>query len=324
MSNFSAREGYIGIAKQASKGTGVAPATFFKWDGETDMSAKQAFTLYREGGDSVNPGVTLKERHDPSGSFAGLLRPSGGGLLLALMAGADSVAGIGPYTHTITPAAAGSMPWASIERSIADQLQNRFVDCRIKTLTIEGEQGMPLRFTCEYVGISEDASVTAATDTYETDDPWLYFDAVFTKDGSASTMIRRFRITFQNVWSEDLFTNSITRRDLVLLSRHVEFEFELLFETGDPYKATYLGGSTTAAESMDTGSFKVVADNGAAGTSNRKLTLDLKNVVYTAGPVEINNTDDLAAYRFTGHAKKGAADNLFDIEVINGDSAAYV
>lgn len=324
MANYSQREGYIGIVKQASKGTGLAPSKYFKWDGETDMSAKQAFTLYREGGDSVNPGTTLKERHDPSGSFGGLLRPSSGGLLLALMAGADSVSGVGPYTHTITPAAAASMPWASIERSIADQLQSRFVDCRIKSITIEGEQGLPLRFTVEYVGISEDASVSAATDTYETDDPWLYFDTTITKDGGATTMCRRFRITFTNVFAEDFFTNSITRRDLVLTARNVDFEFDLLFEDGTPYKATYLGGGTTAAETMDTGSFKVVCDNGAAGASNRKLTLDLKNIVYAASPVELNNTDDLSVYRFTGHAKKGASDNLFDVEVINGDSAAYV
>lgn len=324
MANYSQREGYIGLAKQASKGTGVAPSKFCKWDGETDMSAKQAFTQYREGGDGVNPGVTLKERHDPSGSFGGLLRPSFGGLLLALMAGADSVSGLGPYTHTITPAAPASMPWASIERSVADQLQSRFVDCRIKSVTIEGEQGMPLRFTCEYVGISEDASVSAATDTYETDNPWLYFDLTFTKDASASTMCRRFRITFTNTWNEDFFTNSITRRDIILTGRNVEFEFDLLFEDGTPYKATYLGGGTTAAESIDTGSLTFAFDDGQAGADNRRLTITLDEVSYPESPVEISNSDELAVYRFRGHANKAAGSNLFDITVINGDSAAYV
>lgn len=85
---YPKHSGYIGLARQAAKGTAVAASTHFvKWTGGARMTPSQEFTRYNEGGDSEYPGLTLKQLHKADGSFSLFARPNVAALLFGLLLG---------------------------------------------------------------------------------------------------------------------------------------------------------------------------------------------------------------------------------------------
>ena len=317
----SGREGYIGLAKQAAKGTGTAPTKFIKWTGTTDMSPKQGITVYREGGDSLNPGIGLKENHKPDGQFALLARPDLAGFLFAMALGADTVTGAGPYTHALTPAA--TLPWVTIERQVGG-VQERIIDCRIKSITVEGESSKPVKLTVEYLGINEDLSVAAAVVTYDTDMPFVYFQAVYTWDGGGSANVEKFKVALTNSFDEDFFSTAVTRQDIALLSRDVELEATISMEDSMGfYKKVYAGTGTAPGTSPATGSFVVDLAYGVAAAA-RELKLDIPNVVYTEAPIELNADDGRLRYEIKTKGSKAVGSNLINVTVKSATTLVYV
>lgn len=316
----SAREGYIGFGKQTQKGTGVAPTKFIKWTGATDMSPKHGIARYREGGDSYDPGIALKENHKPGGSVSLFARPDLVGFLFAALLGADAVSGVGPYTHAITP---GTPPWLSVERSLGG-IQERFIDCKIKSISAEGEAGKPIKLTVEYLGINEDLSVSAATATYEVDAPFVYWQATFTWDGGASTNVEKFKLTYTNAFDEEFFTNAITRQDIPLQSRDAELEMTVSMEDSMVFfKKAYHAAGTAPGTDAPTGSF-IVDLNYGAGADARQLKLDLQKVFYTEAPVEQNSDDGRLRYEIKAAGGKATGSPLLTVTAKNGTSGAYV
>lgn len=317
---YPKRVGYIGLAKQASKGTGVEPAKFVRWEGGTKMTPVQQFTPYREGGDGYYPGVTLKESHAPDGQFALLARPDLAAYLFAMLLGADSVAGASaPYTHTITPHA-DTIPWVTIERSIAGQIIERIVDCKIKSIVVEGEAGKPIKLTVDFVGITPSIGGSAASASYETDMPFVFYQATLTLDGGAVTTINKFKITVSNILDEQDFTNAITRADIPLLGRDVSLEFEMVMEATTQYAAVYYGGATAVATAIDEGSFIVDLQYGSAAAL-RELKIEVPALYHTEAPVELDTADDKQVYSCKAHAKKASASELITVTVKNAESS---
>ena len=60
MSRYARQRGYIGIGKQDSKGTGVAPSKFAPWSGSPTMTPVNNYTQYKMGGDGQYPGTVMK------------------------------------------------------------------------------------------------------------------------------------------------------------------------------------------------------------------------------------------------------------------------
>lgn len=317
------RLGYLGLGKQVAKGTAIAPTKFVKWSGTTQMTPEQPSTMYQEGGDGFLPATMLKEQHKPDGNFQFLARPDLTAMVLAFWAGTDTVTGVGPYTHTL--ALNDTLPWASIERSLNAVLIDRKVDCRIKSVKVEGEAGKPLMVTVEYLGISEDASVSAATASYETDSPWVFYQGTYTKDGSGvSAYVTRFALTLVNVFDENYFSNAVTRQDIPLVGRTAELEAEIVMEDSAAiYKDTYLGGGTAAGKAMDTGSFAISLTYGS-GAAARTLSLTVNSLYYTEAPLELADNEEVHKYAIKAQGRKASGSDFLTASVINGTSAAYV
>lgn len=320
---YRRNEGYIGLGKQASKGTGVAPSKFVKWDGATSLTPKLEFTVRREGGDGLYNALSYVTAHKADGQFALLCRPDIMAALLAWALGADSVSGAAdPYTHTITPAA--SVPWLSIERQLASIADcERLVDCVIESLVIEGKGGLPLKATVGFLGIRGTHGIAAASATYEADRPYMFFDAAFQVNGSAVATVTEFRLAIKNLFEADLYTTEVYRADLPLIGRDVEVEFGFPMENLNQYREVLYGTSTgtAPAETLKTGSFEI--DANFTGAAARQMKLVVTNLVHVESPLEHDSEAGIFRYSCKAQALKGASD-LVTVTAKTAASAAYV
>ncbi len=322
MAGFSNRTGYIGIGKQTAKGTGVVPTKFIKWAGGTKLSPEMAFTRYREGGDTVFPGISLKETHAPDGNFPLLARPDIAGFLFAMWAGKDLVSGTGPYSHAITPDV--DPPWLSIERSVAAQIIDRIVDAKIRSIEVTGEAGKPPRLAVAFNGITTAKQATGATTTYETDMPWVFFQGTYTLDGVVTAVIESFRATFVNEFDTDDYTNQVVRDDLILMNRDVTLEWVMKLVDAAQYFKVYNGASANLvpANALTEGAF--IADlTYGTGAALRDLKLEVPLIAHEVAAAELETGGGRLRYECKAHAKKGTG-ALATITVQNSTTLAYV
>ncbi|MGB9886752.1 MAG: phage tail tube protein [Moorellales bacterium] len=314
--------GYIGLAKQAAKGTPVAPSKFVKWTGETGMTPSQAYTQYWEGGMGLDPGVALKETQKYDGQFSLFARPDIAGFLFAMMLGVDTVSGTAdPYTHTITPHAS-DIPWLTIERYVQGLgLVERIRDCRLQQIEISGEAGKPVQMAVTYRGIAGTIETTPGTPTYETSMPFVFFNGTYKVDSQTMALIRDFRITMANELGEDLFTVDVVRADLPLRARSVTGQFTLYLEDKMHYQNVFYGGGTSVAKTLREGSLEIdllYQEN----TKDRELKIAIPEVYHVNAPVELNAEPGELAVQCSFEAKKGSAD-LVTVTVKNATSISY-
>lgn len=123
-------------------------------------------------------------------------RPNILGLLLHGAMGAKAVSGASdPYTHTFT--LANSQPYLTIWRMLGGALFERFVDCKIASLTFESEAGGVLAVTAGIVGLSSASKTTAETSVAaEVTEPFLHMDGKgqFVFEGAALSRISSMSI----------------------------------------------------------------------------------------------------------------------------------
>lgn len=156
MAGISSRIGTIAMAKQTAKGTPAAAPTV-KW--------------FLSGSPSLGP---VKERgrfamtdssRDLGGSYTSALRVEGDipvyahfdGMALPFYAalGANADSGTNPnYTHTATPAS--DTPWLTVWRMVGNVVLEKYVDCKMTSLSLEGSAGSPITMSMGIVGISSE------------------------------------------------------------------------------------------------------------------------------------------------------------------------
>lgn len=328
MTRYAKNMGYVGIGVQADKGTAVDPSQFIKYQGSPTMTPEMVYEQYNEGGDSPYPGITLKERHNPNGSFELLARPSIAGLLFAALLGADAVAGeAAPYTHTITPSAYDDMPWVTIERSIADVIVERVKDARITEIEISGEPGKPIVLSVSYQGLTSSSETAAQEATYSAEMPFIFWQGTYTADAvNISAEVSEFSITMTNVFDEDEQHNQIVRNEMTLIRREIEtsFSYKLDSDNTADYEAVYYATDGSPAEEMYEGSLKIALEYGET-TGVRGLEVDIPNIVHTQRVLELDSgSDETTAFECEGHAFYKVDDGFCEVVVKSNDSTTYV
>lgn len=314
--------GYIGLAKQAAKGTGVSPSKFVKWTGETGMTPTQTYTQHWEGGMGLDPGVALKENQKYDMNFSCFARPDIAAFLFAMLLGTDEVTGAeDPYTHTITPHAS-TIPWVTVERYVQGlSLVERVTDCRIQQIEVSGESGKPVTLAVQVRGIEGSIEASPGTPTYEVSMPFVFFNGTYTVDGAETALIRSFRITIANELDEDVFTTSVIRADIPLLARKVTGQFTLLLEDAAHYKNVFYGGGTSVPLTLKEGSVEIDL-NYTEDSANRQLKLAIPEVYHVNAPVELNAEPGMLAVECTFEAKKGEGD-LVTVTAQNATATSY-
>lgn len=276
MSGFRSSNGYLGFARQASKGTGVAPTTFLRLSTAESLEQVQDVLEVRSLYADREIDAIYKTYHKPGGAFQTFARPFLGAELLAYCLGNDSVASNDVQTHTITRA--NSIPWISIERQL-DNVE-RFTDCKINQIVISGTSGQPVTMDVSFMACDSAIQESAATDTYETDEPFMFYDGTYTLDSGATTVITAFTITINNNL-EVIQTTSYKPDNILEGPFDVKVTMTLKFAASDTlYPKVYFGASTALTDALATGDFTVDLNYGS-GTSARELKFALPQLVHT-------------------------------------------
>jgi len=231
-----------------------------------------------------------------------------------------------PITHKFTPAEVGSMPWASLERSIAGELVSRFVDVRIQQINISGEAGQPITMTVNYLGVTEEGQASPQTAVYEVNEPFIFWQGTYTVDGEdESANVTNFNIQLINVFDEVDQASEVFRSHIPLIRREIEVSWGMKFEDESRYVDTYLGGGTEPGEGVAKSTGALIIDlSYGIGTDVRGLEIEIPAIWHTAAPVELDaGSTDSQAYACEGFARKDPAQELVEVTIKNAEAEKY-
>ncbi len=321
----SAAENYVGIGVQTVKATGVAPTLFAAYLPSVDLDHAQAINRILEAGQLGEVTFAEKVAHMPTGAFAALARPSLAGQLYAYQLGADSVAGAGPYDHTITPDSVTD--YLSIEQNLADEGIERFVDCVIGETVLSFDESVgSLRLSVTWVGLEPSFQAAATAETYETDNPFHKVDGVWTIDGAGATDLRGVTVTVRRRYSLPIVDDVIADY-AIKVGLEVEVEtVQLMLDVDTNYRETHYGSpsGTTYTTTPDDGALTLDFDYGSgAGARGLQIAipaLDWHQAQYTG----LNPDGEGVFLTRSGVARNNGSNPLLTVDAKTNDSAAYV
>lgn len=235
-------KGHFGIGKQSVKGTAVASSRYLKCtDININPNVKNIETK-----PEISPNARVKTDVVPGQVFYGgdikaYLRPDTIPMLLLGAGFTDSIAGAGPYTHTMIPADA--LSWLTLEKSIAGGLVLQYRDAVVDKFTIKAAHGEIAELDASVIAIHE-KEITATTPTEETA-PLLRMDqATVTFDGGSTAVFTDISFDLANKCQTDEF--GAGSRELVDITPHrrdLGFKGTVKFENADLYKKVYHGAA---------------------------------------------------------------------------------
>jgi len=315
---FNKNQGYIGAGIQEAKAVYVAPEPYIPATDETALTPTMENDMQREAGDGIYPGHTIKTLHKMDGSLNVNVKADLITFLFTAMFGNDTVTGGGlPYTHTIIPNENPcAIPWITLYRDVAGQIQERFTDCRIKEITIAGETGNRITAAVSLLGLTSNDVTLVYEPTYEdTANMFMFYDGIYTKDSVAIGTISAFSITFRAIVVEDDQTTGIELADAPVIRFEIETTFTLDVDTTNQAEydvVYYLNGAANTA--LDDGTLQLTFNNGLATTLERSLQIDLHKLIYTAQPVEMDaSSDSQLTFEVTAHCEKHSSNGLATI-----------
>ena len=319
--------GYIGLKKQATFGTPVAPLAglYIKYLSEGIVNEQEDIKA-GEGGFGRYMIEAFKSTHKVSGDVSFYARPDVLGFFIGMFMGKDTfvakVPATTPDTHTFEIAAP---EFFTLERGIdpaTPTIIERFQDLHVNALTIEGESSQPIKCTASLIGTKGVVQVAASTPTYEANDPIMFFDTpTYTVDGGATVEISKFSIKMNNnldIW----YGTTLTPAEIIEKLMTIEVNFTLKFLNATHYKKVYYNAGTTIVDTIADGSFRVQAGYGAADLL-RSLDINLKHIKHIGAPVNLSGDATPIMQECVGYAIKPGADNLIDIVVKNSFAADY-
>lgn len=330
---------YVGIGKQVSKGTPVAPTVSVPYKGTVTLDQGQAGDDIREAGLGPYISRTMKTAHDPSGGFGLAVRPSTVGKLAAWFLGADTISGAGPYTHTLTPDEAARI-WLTVEQNAgtSGDIIDRFGDCVFKSakFALDGNKDLMSEFS--WFGLTPAWQTTVTATAYESGvsgstpgGPFRGTEGTYTVDGSGATNVQSFEINLEWKYDEDIRLSKVTRGDAIKLELGGTIKLKQLINsstgTDDYRKVNYGSTSGTAADKnfFSTGAFIAAFDNGLATTNARNANFTLPSIDWkTAKYTDLNPDGSTMYLEREGVIKKVSGSAFATLVFITGDSAAYI
>lgn len=329
MTSKSMYDGYVGLCKQAAKGTPIAPTTFLQLVEPAKFDEKQEVDIYPELGGGPYNASAHKKLHTVNPSIAMHVRPSSSAKLFHLFLGADAKSGAAiPYTHLLTPAR--PLLYLSLERGLKTDLDiTRVQDCKVDKITITGKGGDKLKMAVDFMGIKPVDQAACATDTYETDRAFAFQDGAFNVFGTAAfARIDGFTLELANncEGGSELQTTEVWPFDILEQKLTGKLSFEIIYDTADTYfKDIMRGGGTAVVETLDTDGFTADFTYGAAGTLREFMF-----VIPAGGLVNIDMTPlapgpepKTMKQTVVGEIIKVAGSELISITFQNADAADY-
>src|SRR6266540_1190982 len=323
MAGQASNIGWIAVGKQSAKGTpATAPAIKLPVRsggmGPDKRTGRYATTdIGRDRGPEYVSGVGVV------GACECYMEPAAMGLLWYLVMGANADAGAGPYTHTATPA--NDLPYCTIWDSTGSTpLVERFVDCKIGSMTISGSAGEPWMCSIANVaGISADYANTAADALAILSPAGLLFPEAFAavKFATVAQSVHRLEISVNNnvsPYQADGFTFS----DIDPGQREVTLSCDTRWTgptTWPDYKTYYYGAGTTLVTTVPAvQAFQVIITRSAS----LKQQIDMPQFKYVIARPQHDSGGDPIAITIVGDVEKPSGANIMTI--VSTDSSTTV
>lgn len=317
---------YVGIGKQASRGTAVAPATWVPYLPSVDKSHGMDISPIKEAGAAGQVTDSEKGGHLPTGKVTFNARPSLIGKLGAYLLGVDSITGAGPYDHAETSDFVTD--YLSVEQNLADDFVERFKDCVINEITVSVDADNPkLKVESSWLGGTPVVQGSPTAESYETDRPFLLSDCVFTIDGSGATNVRKFTYTARMLYAREKLIDVVPEYH-VKVGEECEIEIEQLVtaDMADFRKVNYGAVAGTAhTKSAFVGAFIANFAYGA-GAAARGIKFEVPNFEYDEATHTALSPEGNEAVKVMtkGYGKMVAGSFLQKLTAKTNDSAAYV
>lgn len=286
MSGISSRIGTIAFAKQSAKGSPAAsPAIRLMLNGAPSLAPvkeRGRFAMTDSGRDQ-GPGFTSGMRVE--GDIPVYLHPEAMASLLYYALGANADSGSTPnYTHTLTPAA--DLPFVTIWRQVGGVIFERFDDCKVNALRIEGQAGQPYTSTLSVLGISSTKLVSDPVLAALTSQPYIYPESgALLKIDTVDYRISAWQLAIDNGIS-GFQADAYTFADIDPGGRTVSASFQTRFTglTDAPanYAGFYYDAGTTLSPVVGTHALDFKMERNA----NTSVQLQVPQVTYAAVPVQ--------------------------------------
>lgn len=324
----SALQNYVGIGKEVSRGTPVAPTQWGAYISGVDLDAGMDLNPIKEAGVLGAVTYTEKAGHMPAGAFEILARPSISGRFAAYLLGNDSVGApvSTVYPHTLTWDSATD--YLSVEQNLNDEAVERFQDAVINEITWTCNRDAPvLRMKSSWLGGAPTFSSSPTAESYETETPWLLSEAAFTIDGAGATNVIGFEITTRTLYGVEKLA-SVTPVYMVKLGKEIDLTIETVLDAVNTgYREVNYGSAAgTAAQVLaKSGAFIASFSRGSAATA-RLLSLTVPNLDYDSSVYTPLDPGASEATKLTraAHGREVSGTPLITIAANNLDSVAYV
>lgn len=329
------RLGYVGAAKQASQGTGVAPTKFWKLVKHA-LVPSQKIGYYRDG-NVRDLTFGLKELINFAGAIQTYLYADEGAALLAWALGLDTISGVAdPYTHTLS--FVDSLPWLSVEVGYymdsggVIQLTDRVIDTKVGKLTVDAEATKPALLTADFVGMTSAKQVAPATvtfnDTPATQGPSTFLQGVFTITGPTDAATLQLQVQKAKIEVDQKLLpvpgpNSVVPIALLEQARQVNLTFDAAFSGPSIYQLAYYGAAAGTAPAAALGSGTLDLKFTAAAAPEHSQDFNLAALDFTIVKLEINPDAGLAMASVTAQPRRSGATYPLAVICKNAFATSY-
>lgn len=319
MSKLLSNEGYIGLAKQTSKGNPASTSLFFVKYLDGSFKTEQATSPLREGGDGETVSTVIKTSHKEKFSFKANCRPEVVAYVLAYLMGEDTKSGSSdPYTHVITRGS--SRIWCTIFRKLTTDDVQRIEDCKISKVTIEGEAGKEVTLSVEGEGCGATLLSSDESEVYETGlSVFKFYDGAgkFDLGGTITKNIKKFSVSIA-VTGEGLMTDELVPGDIPDLQYNVDVALDLYVDsTANWKKANYNSGTSPDGDVYQDSLTIDLNFTDSVTSTNRQLKIEVPSFVWNSIDLPMKGAPDVLTETVAGIALKTTGVELITVTLQN-------
>jgi len=229
----------------------------------------------RVGGDPIPVSIRIE------GDSEHYLRPDEFHRDAHLLLGQTSSTGSTNYTHTATPTASGSAPFATLFRSLETTvLVDKMVDAQIASMTVRGGAEQAITYTKTWVGMTPTFGATDSALVASSSQPYVYPEVVVTKNSVTTDVITSFELTINQNRTLIFGDSGMGAAALVAGRLECTGSIEILFETDADWRAFQTG--STSGTTPGTSIYKQPLSIALTRDANTAVTFTMANVILTA------------------------------------------
>jgi len=323
--SYTAETGFVGIARQDAKGTFKEPTDFMKvmsvdLNPEGDKLIPDPEIGSISDIDSIHQGT-----YKISGSIESYVRPEAIGLLFWGALGTYVPSGLlsdGVYLHNFTPLTSGTLPWLSIKKSIADNVQLfDYRDCKVEGFTLDINSSEFCNAKFDIVGIKDEVG-SAVSASYETA-PLLVATKATINLGGSTISAKSCSVDFKNnLDNSDFRVGSRFLGDITEKRRELDIKMDIVLDTtSELYRKAFYGGANETEAGFDVyaDSVDIILESPTTIGSSAlpyKILVQIKNCVFMAAPTPASG-DDLIVIPLELKSTKATGHNLIEMHIWN-------